>query len=301
MTDLVPAPLVSRQALARPAPAPPPLTTNLSEVERVCNMIASGGEMVPVAYRGKPGAVLLAKLWGDANGVDLFTALQNISPIEGRPYVAAEMRVALAVAKGFEFRTTRATRESCTVEVWRGTERLGTVTARFSDQPRKLKTAKGYDTPWATHPDDMLFAEACRKADRRHVRTAAALLDAGQDYDPAPDPLMVLAAQATTVTPDGNVVAIGDDEPTEDELADDTVEAEVVDDMATTEGREAALLAYAKARGLTSPKVSTLKQAAEIARHAGLPVPATLAQLCDPANDQLYQAVVDWIESREDQ
>jgi hypothetical protein len=260
MTDLVPAPLVSRQATNH-APPPAPLAANLSEVERVCNMIAAGGEMVPPAYRGKPGAVLLAKLWGDANGVDLFTAIQNISPIEGKPYVAAEMRVALAVAKGFEFRTIEATREVCTLEVWRGPEKLGTVTARIGDQPRKLKTAKGYDTPWATHPDDMLFAEACRKADRRHVRTAAALLDAGQDYDPAPDPLMVLARQAPLPPPDDEPPLAGDELTVEPEPWDDppptAAVAEALDDRVT----EADLLAAAELAGLKPPRVKLLKHA----------------------------------------
>jgi hypothetical protein len=285
MTDLV---LSSRQANGAVPPAPA-LTANLSEVERVCNMIAAGGEMVPLAYRGKPGAVLLAKLWGDANGVDLFTALQNISPIEGRPYVAAEMRVALAVAKGFEFRTIEATREVCTLEVWRGTEKLGTVVANITDQPRKLKTAKGYDTPWATHPDDMLFAEACRKADRRHVRTAAALLDAGQDYTDAPDPLMVLTAASLEAADE---VVAADDEPTEAELV-----AMPAQEFALA-NREAHLLNAAERAGLKAPKVSTLKQGSEIARHEGLPAVATLAQLCHPDNDEVYQAVLDWIETQ---
>lgn len=221
MTDQLPVLATRQNGAVTARPAQPAMS--LSEVERVCNMIATAGDLTPPAYRGKPGAVLLAKLWGDANGVDLFTAIQNISPIEGRPYVSAEMRVALAVAKGFEFRTIEATREVCTLEVWRAGVQIGTVTARFSDQPRKLKTAKGYDTPWATHPDDMLFAEACRKADRRHVRTGAALIDAGQDYGDTPDPLYVLAAQATVPTPDGDQVLVGDDEPMDAEIVADTV------------------------------------------------------------------------------
>ena len=197
MTDLVP--LQSRHAPApngtvMPAPAAP--LANLGEVERWCNMIASGGEIVPPAYRAKPGAVLLAKLWGDANGVDVFTAMQNISIVEGRTFVSAEMRVAMGTARGFEFRVTESTREVCTVEVWRGADLRGSITARYDDMPRKLQYKSGAATPWKLHPDDMLFAEACRKADRRYVKTAAALLDAGQDYTVQRDALDVLAAPA---------------------------------------------------------------------------------------------------------
>jgi len=294
MTDLVPttttsAPVLrSARAVTLPAQAP---AQPLSEIERICNMIASGGELTPPAYRGKPGAVLLAKLWGDANGVDLFTAIQNISPIEGRPYVSAEMRVALAVAKGFEFRTIEATREVCTLEVWRGSERLGSVTARFSDQPRKLKTAKGYDTPWATHPDDMLFAEACRKADRRHVRTAAALLDTSQDYDVTSDPLMVLAAQGAGLAADPAEVA----EPAPGGAPAGVVDAEIVEDQGdVTGGRLAHLLAKASAAELK--EASVLKEANARARALERPPVASLADLAHPVRAEIYDDVLDWIE-----
>jgi hypothetical protein len=62
--------------------------------------------------------------------------------------------------------------------------------------------------------------------------------------------------------------------------------------------REAHLLNAADRAGLKAPKVSTLKQGSEIARHAGLPAVANLRELCHPDNDQVYQAVLDWIETQ---
>ena len=242
------APIVVRQ---QPTPSVPAagiagITGELSEVERVCNMVASAGDMCPVAYRGKPGAVLLAKMWADRHGVDLLTAVQNVYPIEGRPFVSAEMRVALAVDAGVEFRVTESTAEVCTIEVWgpdnhvdehgvhRDRSLRGKVTCRFDDRPRKLKTAKGHDTPWALHPDDMLFAEACRKADRRYVKTGAALIDTGQDYDddPVADPVTVLAPADTT-------------DPA------DVVEAEIVDENVVADVRALLIDKGVKAATLT--------------------------------------------------
>lgn len=245
MTDIV---LSSRQNVAAP---PRQLGESLSEVERICNMIASGGEMVPPAYRNKPGAVLLAKMWGDANGVDLFTAIQNISPIEGKPYVSAEMRVAMAVAKGFEFRVIESTRHVCTLRVIRGGETLGEVTCSIGDQPRKLKTSSGKPTPWEIHPDDMLFAETCRKADRRFVRTAAALLDAGQDYEPdhEPEPEQALSAALDAV----ELQPEPEPEPDEAELIDEPepATAEAIDDYVSADH----LLSAASVAGLSRPRL----------------------------------------------
>jgi hypothetical protein len=241
MTDIV---LSTRQGNGVTHAAQP--VQPLAEIERICNMIASGGEMVPPAYRGKPGAVMLAKLWGDANGVDLFTAIQNIRPIEGKPYVAAEMRVAMAVAKGFEFRVLESTREVCTLQVIRGGDVLGQVTCSIGDQERKLRTSSGKPTPWANHPDDMLFAEACRKADRRFVRTAATLLDAGQDYDDGPaDPAEALtdAVAAVEPEPEPDVIDV-DPEP-------EPATAEAISDEITA----ADILSAAGTAGLTRPKL----------------------------------------------
>lgn len=192
--------LVSRQAQPSSAPAAMAnaiagVTGQLPDVLQLCNAVAAAGEMLPRAYQGKPGAVLLAKMWADQHGVDLFTAIQNIDIIDGKPWVKTQMRIELAVNKGFEFRVTESSVERCTVEVWRHGKRVGDpITACFDDRPRRLKTNKGAPTPWALHPDDMLFAEACRKADRRYVRTAAGMIDAEQDYqsDDDSDPVDVI-------------------------------------------------------------------------------------------------------------
>lgn len=269
MTDQLPVLATRQNGAVTARPAQPAMS--LSEVERVCNMIATGGDIVPPAYRNKPGAVLLAKLWGDANGVDVFTAMQNISIVEGRTFVSAEMRVAMGTARGFEFRVIESTRELCTIEVWRGAELRGHITARYDDMPRKLQYKSGAATPWKLHPDDMLFAEACRKADRRYVKTAAALLDAAQDYGDTPDPLYVLAAQA------GPSLATSLDDLIDPELAeaiDGPAAAELVADIVPEPEPDEALtvndlLAAAQLANVARPRAALLKHAQTVLGWSG--------------------------------
>lgn len=146
--------------------------------------LSKAGDMIPGCYRGKPGAVLMVMGWADANEVDYFSALQGIYPIDGRPFVSAELRRMLATRKGFEFRVVKSDRSECVLEVWdyRGEQPLlrgAPVVVVIGEIPDYLVKRQN----WRQNPDDMLFATAIRKADRRYVQTAASFVDSGQDYD----------------------------------------------------------------------------------------------------------------------
>lgn len=208
MTDNLPV-FQSRQATNGVAPHPGQAPAmNLSEVERVCNMIAAGGDMVPRAYQGKPGAVLLTKMWADKNGVDLLTAVQNVYPIQGKPYVAAEMRVELASLKGYDIEVVESTSRRCELEVTTPKGRVHKVVAAVPGQPEEAgcifvqPAAEDLrKQTWKDRTSDMLYALACRVADRRLVRSGAALIDAAQDYAEPPDPVSVLTAAPEPETP----------------------------------------------------------------------------------------------------
>ena len=301
MTDLV---LSSRQGNGV-VPAVHPATAAdrpFSEVMEQCNAIASAGELIPVCYRGKPGAVLLAKMWADRHlDGDLFTTMQHIVPINGKPYVSAEIRVELATGKGYDLLVLESDDNHCRLQVTDPQGRTSTVLAIMPDwdtptradiEVRPAAADLRKDT-WKDRRSDMLYALVCRVADRRLVRSGAALLDAAQDYATEPDPLDVLTSASPEVAVE---LVVGDDEPTEAERAADPP-APAMDDIAGIQAaREQHLLAVAERVGLKAPKVATIKQGSEIARHAGLPAVATLAQLCHPDNDRVYQAVLDWIE-----
>lgn len=200
-TDLLPATLTSRQAPAgvvMPAAAPGP---TLPEALQLCNAIAGAGDLLMPCYRGKPGAVLLAYLWAEANGVDVFTALQNIYPISGKAYVGADLRVNMAHSKGYDVRALQSNAELCWLEVTDPKGRMTTVIAHMPSAQQVSAPGVITASPsasdlrkdtWKDRPADMLYALACRVADRRVVRSGAALLDVAQDWGGG-EPLDVLA------------------------------------------------------------------------------------------------------------
>lgn len=202
MTDLVP--LTTRQLPApngtvMPAPALPPMS--LPDKLQMANAMATAGDLIPQCYRGKPGAVLLAWLWAEPRGIDPFTAMQNIYPIQGRPFVSAEMRTDMAAAKGYDFDPIRSDDQACVLRVTYpdGRTKVVAVTMPGVERPdcdlHLVPPAEDVGKAnWKSRTSDMLYAAACRLADRRLVRSGAGLLDAAQDYDNIqPDPLEVLA------------------------------------------------------------------------------------------------------------
>lgn len=277
--------LVSRQASNGITPAHParPAERPFSEAMEVCNAIAGAGDLIPTCYRGKPGAVLLAKMWADRHlAGDVFTALQHIYPIQGRPYVSAEMRVELASAKGYDIQATLSDEQRCVLRVTDPQGRATTVAAIMpgvdSPGPADITVRPAADDlkkdNWKNRPGDMLYALGCRVADRRLVRSGAALLDVAQDYAEEPDVLDVLAPQPTEPEP----------EPAADV------------DLASTGGAAERLAHLVASAAVVDLKDATvLKEANRLARETeAAPVPA-LADLAQPERADLYDAVLDWI------
>lgn len=267
-----------------PAVTPMP---SLTFTERICNAVAAAGEIVPGHFRDRPGAVMLAKMWADANDVDLLTAVQNLSIMDGRLFVSAALRVQMATRLGFEFRPIESTREVCTLEVWRE-ECKGSVTCRFDDQPRRLKYKSGAPTPWSLYADDMLFAEACRKADRRFVKTASALIDSVRFYeDDGTDALAVLEPPA----PPTEAHASGEEAWDALERGEEAQVDQLHLDLDADAGPVTVdyLVELADRHGLGRSKPALLKQAMAMGYTGG-----TLADLA--ADSGWADKLMDWIE-----
>jgi len=171
--------IVSRQAAAAPAPRP-----QLSEALREADAISKATGLLPSAYANKPGAVLLVMEWARNNGLSTLEALQGVSVVEGKIFVGANLRTRLAGVRGFEFRPVEISPERCEIEV------IGTahdenprVVVTIQEVNPRLTTKSGAPTPWSTHPADMLFATACRRADKYYVQTAASAVDVRADWD----------------------------------------------------------------------------------------------------------------------
>jgi hypothetical protein len=289
VTDVVPATLTSRQAPGGTVmPASTSTAVQLPYALQLCNAIAGAGDLLMPCYRGKPGAVLLAYLWAEANGVDTFTALQNIYPIQGKAYVGADLRVNMATAKGYDVRTIESNSEVCRLDVTDPKGRTTTVIAHMPAVP--VAGAQGVITVtpapgdlrkdgWKDRPGDMLYALACRVADRRVVRSGAALLDVAQDWGGA-EPLDVLA-------PAGDAEGGG-------RVSDQTADAPDVDGepiAAEAEGMTPAYLLDVAARHGVKGQVALLKQARSLGWPGG-----SLAELA--ADDEWANRVLDWVEDQ---
>lgn len=303
MTDAI----VSRQATGISPRLP--IQSQDAQIERA-KLYASATGFVPAAFANKPGACLLAMDWAAKNGLDDLTALQGLHVIDGKPSVSAALRVELATRGGFEFRVLVTNDQECSLDVYdhrSGTERKLTldepITVLITQIPpyRFNPTKNGKESNWVLYPADMLFAGACRIADRRYVKTSAALIDARQDYDDIDDQLDIAAVQTTVATPvetdlaTTNEAADGAGTPSPAPAASpdpggQTAGAEPGSGEDATEDRIAALKAMAKQQHV---KQATLLGATQ--ETVGTHYP-TLRALAD--DEEATKTMLDWLESK---
>ena len=298
MTDIVPAPQIMTSRQLAPTETQTVAMAQMDAEFRMAQAVARAGDMLPRGYRDKPGAVILVNQWAKAHGVDMLTAMQTVAFVQGRPVIDATMQRALAERAGYSVKIPDATRESATVEVWRGGELVGSATYTWAD----ATTAKliGKDN-WKNNPEDMLVARATTRAIRRHAPSVMlGMADPDEAYDT--DPVAVLAPAQNS----GEVVADGG-APLADPVADppaaavaeatspDVVDAEVIDEP--TETPKMTLTALeARVRDAGKSKAETIQQAQAIAANIdGAKMPGTLGQIL--ASPDVLTAVVAWLDA----
>src|SRR5690606_24504249 len=66
-------------------------------------------DLLPPAYRNKPGNVLLAVEHGQALGIPPMTAIQGVHIIQGKPTLSADLMAALVRRAGHKLRITTGT------------------------------------------------------------------------------------------------------------------------------------------------------------------------------------------------
>ena len=72
---------------------------NLDDIERFAEKIAQSA-FVPKEFRGKPGDVLAAIVYGMERGLSPMSSLQNIAVINGRPSIFGDMLLAICLDDG---------------------------------------------------------------------------------------------------------------------------------------------------------------------------------------------------------
>lgn len=298
MTDIVPAPQIMTSRQLVPVETQTVAMAQMDAEFRKAQAIARAGDMIPRGYRDKPGAVILVNEWAKAHGVDTVTAMQTVAFVQGRPVIDATMQRALAERAGYSVKIPDATRESATVEVWRGGELVGSATYTWAD----ATTAKlvGKDN-WKNNPEDMLVARATTRAIRRHAPSVMlGMADPDEAHDA--DLVAVLAPAQNS----GEVVA-GSAEAPADPVAEppaaavaeaaspDVVDAEVIDEPAEAPKMTLTNL-EAKVKAAGKSKTETIQQAQAIAANIdGAKMPGTLGQIL--ASPDVLPRVVEWLDA----
>jgi hypothetical protein len=162
--------LVSRQ----PA-VPIPRTEELDVELRRAKALSLAGDVLPRAYRDRPGAILLADQWARARGIDTLTAIQTVSFMAGYRILVAE-----------------ATNDRATVVVSdRNGEVLGRETFSMADARAAELAGKAN---WKKSPRNMLVARATTNAIRFHAPEVLIGLSVADvdDVEPIADPVVTM-------------------------------------------------------------------------------------------------------------
>lgn len=119
----------------------------------------AGSAFVPAPYRGKPGDVLAAGLYGQEIGLGISAALSYIHVINGRPTLSAEGMTALVRARGHSIGggTTAMAANIRGKRADTGDEMEVEWTIAMAERAGLLKKA---GSNWAAYPEAMLWARA---------------------------------------------------------------------------------------------------------------------------------------------
>lgn len=239
----------------RPEPAPIPTMTEIQALMAYATTISDAGAALPDAYRKQPGAILLAREWADAHGVDLLTTIQTVNFVKGRPIVDAAMQRALAQRSGYRLHIDADQAGQATVTVANSTGELGTVTYTMADADQAGLAGKDN---WRKHPREMLVAAATRLALRWHAPDVLVGVWTEDDLDDTPEAPAVapLAAAPATAAP---ATAAEDDSAPATPVVE-TVDAEIVDEPTPSDWTEEELRAELRRRKVS---MSTFVPAAQ--------------------------------------
>lgn len=134
--------------------------SNLQEAMQFSDMIASSN-LVPNAYKGKPGDVLVAMQMGMEVGLQPMQALQGIAVINGKPAMYGDALIGVVrnspVCEGITEHFDEATQTAVCRVKRRGEEWQERT---FSRQDAELAKLWGKQGPWSQYPKRMLQMRA---------------------------------------------------------------------------------------------------------------------------------------------
>jgi hypothetical protein len=133
------------------------------EAMRAMAATISHTPFVPSAFRGKPDDILAAILTGRELGLGPMHSLKQISIIEGRPALSAELMLAKLREGGVVLLASESTPERAYIHARRGQEEME-VEWTFAQAQQAGLVGK---PSWKRYPEDMLWARAVGRLSRR--------------------------------------------------------------------------------------------------------------------------------------
>ena len=175
--------------------------------------------LLPKAYHGQPGNVLLAVEMGESLGIPTMTAISSIHIVDGKPTASAGLMSALVRRAGHRLRVTGDDTRAV-AEIVRADDPDFTFRSEWTMERAKAAglTGKGV---WKSYPAAMLKARAISEVARDACQEALS----GVIYTPEE------LGAAITVDADGEMVL--DSTPTSAPI-EDIVDAEVVEEDTST-------------------------------------------------------------------
>ncbi len=279
--------LTSRQPAAAAHPVPlTPEAASLDVAIRHARVIASAGDAIPRAYRDRPGAVLLAQEWAKARDVDILTAIQTVSFVDGRPIIDATMQRALAQRAGYRVRIEPGDTSAVAI-VERDGEEVGRATYTLDDARTAGLLGK---KNWQQNPKSMLVARATTQALRWHAPDV--MVGVFSEDDIETDPVVILEpTTAPEPAPETDDVVEAEVVPEEPPAAPETPTEDADDPTPLWSNREE-LADALKAAGVTQS--AAISEARKMAGALGMDQPASVAEIVE-APARLHHELHAWL------
>jgi hypothetical protein len=155
------------RATVSPATMPTP---NEWEAMRAMAATIAATEFVPSSFRNRPEPVLAAILTGRELGLGPMNALKDISIIDGRPALSANLMLSLMRRGGIQIVESESTSERATIRARRpdtGEEMTVEWTMEEAKKIKRKGKALTDGDNWKNYPADMLWARAVGRLGRR--------------------------------------------------------------------------------------------------------------------------------------
>lgn len=160
-------------------------------------------DLLPAAYRKKPGNILLAIEMGESIGVPAITAINLIHVIEGKPSASSALISALVRRAGHRLRVT-GNDQQATAQIVRCDDPDFTFSATWTLDRAKAANLTGKG-PWKSYPAAMLKARAITECARDACQEALCGVqytpeELGADVDSNEEPVVFAIVEETAPT-----------------------------------------------------------------------------------------------------